>query len=140
MQVLIVTGWRGFTRHRTLLWALATVNGHAAHDRWLDVRTEASTAIASDWHAAPEELEHVARALADSSYWGHRAYPISSGGTRVPIVPFTRNRQVAGKLLMNPRVIANRTTLELLAALPVAEFGSVPTMAARFLRTPPRRQ
>ena len=140
MQVLIVIGARGFTRDRTLLWALTKVNGHAAHNRWLDVRAEALMGVASDSHATPEELEQVARALGDSSYWEHRPFTVPTGSTRPLPVPFTRNREVAGKLLMNPRVLGNRTTMELLAALPPREFGSVPAMAARFLKTPPRRQ
>jgi hypothetical protein len=125
----------------TLLWELAMVNGRIAHGRWREARTEALMAIASDPHSTPEELERVARALGDSSYWQHRASPSPPSRSRVPpLQQSTRDGQVAGKLLMNPRAAGSRATMELLAALPAAEFGSVPALAARRLQAMSRGQ
>jgi hypothetical protein len=112
---------------RTLLWALATLDGHRAAGRWRTTRADALLAIASDPQASPDELGRVVRALNDWTSWRHAA-------RSAPEAP------VASALMRNPKVRTDRATMEALAALPTSEFGSVPSIAARRLHAMPRGQ
>ena len=120
---------------RTLLWALATVDGHVAAGRWRAARADALLAIASDHHASPQELERVARALNDRTYW--RPAPPSPHSAPSGM---TQESPVAGALMANPQIVNDRDALESLAALPIRQFGGTPRMAAQRLRAMPRGQ
>jgi len=122
-----LTRTRAVRADRTLLWALATLDGHRAAGRWRTTRADALLAIASDPQASPEELGRVVRALNDWTYWRHAA-------KSAPEAP------VASALMRNPKVRTDRATMEALAALPISEFGAVPSIAARRLHAMPRGQ
>jgi hypothetical protein len=141
--------------NHTFLWDMTMLPeyGRLGHERWRDLRLDALMAIARDTHAPPEELERVARALADSSYWQRRPAPgwiartsVSPDSARVrarmpsffPV--HTRMAFVAQALMTNPRARDDRDVLQILATLPSSEFGSVPLMAQRQLQMLSRRQ
>jgi hypothetical protein len=145
--------------HR-LLRALASLNGHAAGERWRPVRL---AALQSLLYRAREtdDLEFVARQLADSSYWHHNLdhapyYFAGSSGQIPPRRPIrgaandtllfanapvrSQEGMVAQRLLQKTSIWSDRPALESLAGLPADEFGGVPFMAKRYLQLLDRRR
>jgi hypothetical protein len=146
MQSRVVRG------NHTFLWDITTLPeyGRVGHERWRDARLDALMVIARDTHAPPEELERVARALADSSYWQRQPAPVrisafaDSARMRHRGASFfpahSRTGFVAQALMTNPRARTDRDVLQILAALPTSEFASVPAMAERQLQMLSRHQ
>jgi hypothetical protein len=125
----------------TLTWTLATLSdrSRAGRERWRTLRTDILAAIAWDHTARLEDLRRVARALTDSVYWQHR--PVAPRLVRTSAAePQSREGLVARMLYGNPRARTDQTIMQVLAALPASEFGSVPALAQRQLQAMPRRE
>jgi hypothetical protein len=133
---------RAVRADHTLLWTLGTLcdKSRVGRQRWRDLRTDVLRQIV--WDNSPlEDLERVARALADPAYWEHRQFPPLP--RRVPalyVQPRSEAGHVARLLVNNPRVWHDRTVLASLATLPAAEFGGVPAIATQHLQMAARGQ
>lgn len=135
-----------------LLRRMASLNGHVAGERWRAARLSAMGTLV--WVSnAPEDIEFVARQLADSSCWHHDLshaprYFVGGGGVMLPNMLLRTPRDtlmalrapvrsqegmLASRLVDNPSIWRNRPALELLAALPIEEFGGVPLRAKHAL-------
>jgi len=138
---------------RAMLWAIATIDGHAGSGRWRIVRAQALGDLAAERATPLDDLRRVAQLLTDTTYWRplwpdappRRPPPGDSTDSTGGQQWWTQRRYsrplpedgAAEQLMRNPRSNTDRNILGILAALPVGRFGAAPRAAQERLATLP---